>query len=62
MHLKAFRKSLFHPSLASPDGKEWKCSKFLRILQPCILQTRPDSLKPCIRYVMTATGLEPTTI
>ena len=33
-----------------PDEKEWKCPKFLRIVQlePCILQTRIESLKPFI--------------
>ena len=35
-------------SLASVDGKAWKRSKFSRILQSCILQTKTDSLKPCI--------------
>ena len=33
-----------------PDEKEWKCSKFLRMVQwqLCILQARTESLKPFI--------------
>ena len=32
------------------DGKEWKCPKFLRIIQSYILQTRTESLKLCIVF------------
>ena len=38
----------FYNFPASLDGKKWKCSKFLRITQSYILQTRTESLKPCI--------------
>ena len=30
------------------DRKEWKCSKFLHVMQSCILQTKTESLKPCM--------------
>ena len=45
-------------SLASLDGKEWKSSKFLRIIHMYILQTRTESLKlrmvfhDCMRCVL----------
>ena len=34
--------------IACVDGKEWKCSKFLRVIRRCILQTGNKSLKQCI--------------
>ena len=46
--MKCFFFCLDYPFSASRNGKEWKCSKFLRIIQTCVLQTRTESLKPCI--------------
>ena len=58
MRLKLFWSGLFSSSylayslqsLESLDGKEWKCSKFFRIIQWYIWQTRTESLKPCIVF------------
>ena len=63
--IKSFISGLFSSSLfiviqsvASLDGKKLKCSKFLRIIQSFISQTRTEFLKPCIVYSMIVWGVQ----